>query len=153
MNISKTVLTLCICALLASVATHADEYESEIKARQAFMQILAYNNGMLAAMVRGKVPYDAEQATIAARNVSLAASMNNGSMWPAGSDLDSHEGTVAKKEIWSTWPEAGNIFNELAMASTSLEAEAGKGVDALKAAMGPVGDACSSCHKKFRQKR
>jgi cytochrome c556 len=153
MELKNAFFTLCVCAAIIVVPAQADEFDSEVKARQAFMQILAYNNGILASMVRGKAPYDAEIAKVAARNVNLAASMNNASMWPAGSDMTSHEESVAKKDIWTTWPKAGDIFSELSLAAMNLENEAGKGLDALKTAIDPVGEACSSCHKQFREKR
>ncbi len=153
MKTLKILLSLCVCAALVTVGVQAGEFDKQVKARQSFMQILAYNNGILGAMARGKAPYDATVAQTAATNLSLAASMSNASMWPAGSDMDSQSDTVAKKDIWSTWPKAGESFGKLAKATTFLEGEAGNGVDALKAAMKDVGKTCSGCHKQFRAKR
>jgi len=104
-------------------------------------------------MVRGKMDYDAELAQAAAKNLSLAAQMNNGSMWPQGSDMDSVSNTVAKAGIWTTWPKAGDYFGDLASASAELEGKAGNGLDDLKSAMKAVGKSCSGCHKEFRAKK
>lgn len=149
----KIAIPLCICAGLLASITHAAEFDGQIEARQAYMKILGYNVGILGGMTRGRVPYDAELATAAANNLNFAAQMNNGSMWPAGSDMDNYENTVAKAELWQNFSEAGGYLNDLSMATAALTGEAGKGLDELKAAFGPVGQACSSCHKSFRAKR
>jgi cytochrome c556 len=144
---------LCVFAALLSVHSSADEFDSQIEARQAWMQVLGYNVGVLGAMTRGKMDYDADLATAAATNISLAAQMNNGSMWPQGSDMDSHSGTVAKAALWQNFADAGAYLGDLSTASAALVGESGKGLDELKAAFGPVGKTCSGCHKEFRAKK
>jgi cytochrome c556 len=151
MIIKKTIF-LCIISALISTAL-AGDFEREIKARQAFMQVLAYNNGLLAGMARGKMPYDAELAQTAAMNLKLASQMNMGSVWAAGSDMAvAGNDTKAKAELWSTWPQVGTYLGDLGKASVALDAAAGMGLDQMKAALTDVGKACSACHKKFRAK-
>lgn len=149
----KLALPLLICAALFATHTSADEFKNQIKARQAYMQVLGYNVGILGAMARGRVPYDAEMATAAAQNLNFAAQMNNGSMWPMGSDMDSHADTVAKVELWQNFSEAGGYLTDMSTATANLVGEAGNGVDAMKAAFGDVGKTCSGCHKQFRAKK
>ena len=61
----------------------ADEpFAKEIKARKAVMQIQAFNLGILGAMAKGEMPYDAKLAQDAADNLNAAVNMKNGAMWP-----------------------------------------------------------------------
>jgi cytochrome c556 len=150
--IIKKAIFLCISAALITTAL-AGDFDREIKARQSFMQVLAYNNGLLAGMARGKVPYDAELAQTAAMNLKLASQMNMGSVWVPGSEMGVEgNDTKTKAELWSTWPKAGTYLADLGKASVALDAVAGMGLDQMKAAFSDVGDACSACHKDFRAK-
>jgi cytochrome c556 len=143
---------IMLVAGLGSVAEAAD-FSNQIKARKALMQVYAFNMGQLGAMVKGKMPYDANAAKGAAGNVLAAASMYGRAMWPKGSD-NTAPGlagkTRAKPDIWSNFPKVKEASMGLVAAAKTLSAEAGNGVDALKANIGAVGKACGSCHKPFR---
>lgn len=141
-----------VLATLASAAYAAD-FSKQIKARKAAMQVYAFNMGQLAPMVKGKVPYNAQAASNAAGNILAVATMKNGAMWPKGSDASSPglDGkTRAKPEIWSTYPKVAEAGKAMAAAAQKLAAEAGNGLDALKANFGAVGKGCGGCHKPFR---
>jgi cytochrome c556 len=146
-------VALVLGTALMAVQASAADFDSQIEARQAWMEVLGYNVGVLGAMTRGKMDYDADLASAAANNISLAAQMNNGSMWPQGSDMDSHDDTVAKAALWANFGDAGKYLGDLKTASAALAGEAGNGLDALKGAFGPVGKTCSGCHKQFRAKK
>lgn len=154
----KTILVAMVTLALGTstyFAIAADEvaFAREIKARQSFMQVYAFNLGILGAMAKGEKPYDADMASAAANNLLAASKMSNGAMWPAGSDLgaDGLEGvTWAKPEIWTTYPEIGEKGKALTEALTSMAAVAGDGLDAVRGNMGGVGDGCKGCHESFR---
>lgn len=133
----------------------ADEYpfKAEIKARQSFMQVYAFNLGLLGAMAKGEAEYNAELATAAADNLLAAAKMNNSAMWPAGSDsgvAELAQKTRAKPENWTTWPKSSEKHQALTEALTEMAAQAGNGLDAVRANMKAVGDGCKGCHEDFR---
>ncbi len=128
-------------------------FQNQIEARQSFMKIYRFNIGMLGAMAKGELPYDAEQASAAANNLLAASKMSNGAMWPAGSDMNSEglEGvTWAKPDIWTNFPEVGEKSRALTEALESMAAAAGDGLGALRSNMGAVGDGCKGCHEPFR---
>jgi len=129
-------------------------YKKEIKARQSFMQVYAYNLGLLGNMAKGKAPYDAKIAAAAASNLLAASNMDNSTMWPKGSDADSSglnkDITRAKPDIWTTYPKVKEKSKDLKDALTKMAAAAGNGLDAVKANMGDVGEGCKGCHKAFR---
>ena len=63
------------------------------------------------------------------------------------------KGNRAKAEIWTDMAgfEAEQV--KLAEATAALAAVAGDGADAMKAAFGPVGQSCGSCHEGYRVPR
>ena len=101
-----TVAGLC-AACFAFTPAYADGHlDGPIKARKAVMQLYAYSLGTLGAMAKGNVEYNAEAAQAAADNLVKAASINQSSMWPQGSDSTAlPDKTRAKAEIWTTYPQ------------------------------------------------
>lgn len=153
----KILVTLSIAVCLSAVVSAKDKgpHDGAIKARQGLMQLYSFNMGILGAMAKGKVDYDAEAATVAAANLLAAVSMNQSAMWPPGSDSENAANgkNRALPAIWDTYPkiaEAGKSMNEAAVA---LNAAAGGGLDTLKEAMGPAGKSCKGCHDDFRAER
>jgi len=140
----------------ASVAMSGETEDKAIKARQSVMQLLSFNLGILGAMVKGDMEYDAGQATIAANNLKAVASVRQDAMWPQGSDMedDGMKGkTWAKKAAWDTYPEVTKKHEALVAAADKMADAAGGGVDAVKGAIGAVGGACKGCHDNFRAPR
>lgn len=154
----KAVLvTLASVSLGATtfVSLAADEvkFANQIDARQSFMQVYRFNLGMLGAMAKGEMPYDAELASAAANNLLAASKMNNRAMWPAGSDMSAagYEGvTWAKPEAWSEDSKTGEKSMALTEALESMAAVAGDGLGAVRGNMGAVGDGCKGCHELYR---
>ena len=154
MNKIKTILTaFSFSAVFLTVTpVFADDHlEKAIAARQAVMSLYAFNLGQLGAMAKGNVAYDAAAASAAAGNLAALAKLDQGAMWPQGSDVTAMpDKTRAKAEAWSTYPEIAEKGKALAVASASLAQVAGDGLPALQGGIGDVGKACGGCHKPFR---
>ena len=154
----KTLLvTLATVALgTTTLVTFAQEefpFQNQIEARQALMNVYRFNLGMLGAMAKGEMPYDASMASDAANNLLAAANMRNGAMWPAGSDMSAPglaNMTAAKPEIWGDMSDIGEKSRALRAAAEAMSAAAGDGLDALRSNMGALGDGCKGCHESFR---
>ncbi len=150
----KTVLTGIgfSAALLAAAPAFADGHlEKAIEARKAAMVLYSFNLGQLGAMAKGNVAYDAAAASAAAGNLAALAALDQGAMWPQGSDATAMpDKTRAKAEIWSTYPEISGKSKALADASAAMAMVAGNGLPALQGAIGDVGKSCGGCHKPFR---
>lgn len=154
----RLLLPLVACVTVGTVAgtvIAADEYpfQNEIGARKALMNLFSFNLGQLGAMAKGEAPYDADTAGVAAENLLLATRMKQSAMWPAGSDAsaDGLDGkTRAKAEIWGASSAARDKHADLLAAAESLAAEAGNGLDALRGAIGDVGNGCKGCHDDYR---
>jgi cytochrome c556 len=131
----------------------ADPLDDAIKARQSFMQIVAFNAGPLFDMAGGKASYDATKAQISANNLKALASMHNDAMWPKGSDNIAKKGkTRAMPSLWKDGSEFGGHWKSWQAAVDDLAAAAGGGLDALKPKVAAMGKACGGCHKAYRAK-
>ncbi|MCB1310370.1 MAG: cytochrome c [Sedimentitalea sp.] len=125
-----------------------------VKARQAHMQLNAFNIGVLGAMAKGEIPYDAEVASAAAGNLAALSQMNEARYWPPGSD-NVTLGDEATEALPVIWEDGGKVMEKamaMAEAAAGLNEVAGGGLDALRAGMGPVGKACGGCHETYRKK-
>ena len=150
----KKLFVPAVAALMLgnmSTTIAAGDFDRQIKARQSVMQLYAFNLGILGAMAKGEAEYNAEQASTAAANLETLVNMNNGAMWPQGSDATANPGkTRAKLENWTSYPKAAEFGMALKEAAAKMSGEAGNGLEALQAAIGPVGKSCGGCHESFR---
>lgn len=123
-----------------------------VKARQSHMQLYGHNLGVIGAMAKGEVEYNADAASAAANNLVALTSLNQMSYWPAGSDNGAlGDETRALPDIWSDFPGVMEKAQAVSAAVTELAAAAGTGQEALGPALGKVGGACNECHKAYRQ--
>ncbi|WP_299182291.1 cytochrome c [uncultured Neptuniibacter sp.] len=147
-------ITLCT-AMLATVTAPAvaDEvFKDEINARQGYYQIIKYNFGILGAMVKGKKDYDADIASTAANNIYNLSKLNNGMLWPKGSDNSQLDNTKAKPGIWENFADVKQKQSDWQLAVEKLASDAGNDLDSLKKSFGPVGKSCKSCHDDYKAK-
>lgn len=131
----------------------ADNIDDAIKARQGYYQVIKHNAGALFGMAKGDIAYDAVQAAVYARNLEALAKMDTSSMWlPGSSKADRPGKTRALPVIWSTFPAIGEKAKAFQNASTNLAANAGGGLDQLRANVGALGASCKGCHETYRAK-
>jgi len=127
------IVAVVSLVLLSAVAIAQDDegpHDKAIKGRQAVFQVYSYNMGLMSAMAKGKMEYNAEIASDAAANLLAAATMKNGTMWPAGSDNTNPENatTRALPAIWETYPEINEHGKKLVAAAEALVPVAGTGL-------------------------
>ena len=151
MAVIGTVLGL---AVLAGAASSQDASQKALadatKARQAQMQLYAFNLGLLGGMAKGEVPYDAAAATGAAGNLASLARLDQSRLWPEGSDEMGVDGSKALPAIWENIPDVMSKGADLVTAATAMEAAAGTDLASLQGSMGALGGACGACHKAYR---
>lgn len=150
-KITLAVAGLAIAATAVLAASHAGPFDGAIKARQSHMRLNGHNLGILGAMAKGNIDYDADAASAAAANLAALARMSQNGYWPAGSDSFELENTRALPELWQKFDDVTTKIDALAVATAAMESAAGSGLEALQAAMGPVGGACGACHKAYRK--
>jgi cytochrome c556 len=155
----KTLAAVSALILTGAVAgtaigeSHADPaVMAAVKARQAQMQLYAFNIGLLGGMAKGDIAYDAGAAGAAASNLAALTRMDQSRMWPQGSDtMTLGTATRALPDIWDAGSEVRAKGMALGDAAAAMEGAAGGGLDSLKGAMGALGGACGGCHKAYRQ--
>src|SRR5262245_60980335 len=141
--------TLTIVCAAFSLSSHAQfaKTEDAIKYRQSAMFIQGQHVGRLGAMASGRVPYD---ATAAVANAEVVAQI---SRLPWAGFAPGTEGGKAKPEIWKEQAKFKELSERLMSDTDKLLVAAKAGnLDALKAAMGTLGDTCKACHDNFRNR-
>jgi len=155
----KTLAGISALVLAAALGTtaigesHIDKaLAGAIKARQAQMQLYAFNLGVLGAMAKGDMAYDATAASAAAGNLASLTQINQMMMWPAGSDNAAlGDATGALPAIWAADSDIMAKGMALGEAAAAMNGAAGTSQEALQSAMAAVGGACGACHKAYRQ--
>lgn len=154
---SNLVLGAVAAILITATSTVLADgpHDKAIKARQAMFQLYSYHSGILNAMAKGKMEYNADLAQEAANNLLAAASLGQSTLWPQGSDNANSENAPnrALPAIWETYPAIVEKGEAMGKAAAAVASSAGNGLDALKASVGDVGAACKGCHDDFRAKR
>ena len=128
--------------MLSAAAQAAGDAAAE---RQALMKQNGAATRVLAGMVKGQTPFDANAAQVAFR-VLNAAALGFGYMFPDGSQTGAE--TEAAPTIWSD--RAGfDAAVAKYVADTSVTIT---DLDSLKAAFGKAASNCGSCHQAYRTK-
>jgi cytochrome c556 len=142
-----TVLAAACAALAAPAAAQFAKAEDAIKYRQSAMFIQGQHAGRLGAMAAGRVPYD---TTSAVANAEVVAQI---SRLPWAGFGPGTEGGKAKPDIWKEQAKFKELSERLMTDTDKLLVAAKAGnLDALKTAMGAVGETCKTCHDTFRSK-
>lgn len=141
-------------AFTAVPMAQADEAtEKAIKARRGAMQLYSHYAGPLFGMAKGDIDYDGALAASLAENLNTVVNLSGARMWPPGSDNTAYEGkTRAKPEIWQADSKVGDASQALKDAALAFSLVAGDGLDALRGAIGDVGEGCKGCHDDYRAK-
>lgn len=135
-------------ALGAALSASADD-EAAIKYRQSVMKALNGHIGGSVAIVKGQVPYKDDL-------VAHATGLNDMAMILPNSFKQKTSGgkTRAKAIIWEDNADFQQKIKALQSAASDFLAAAKSGGPAAAGAkLGPVGEACKGCHKKFREKK
>lgn len=149
MKFAASLVLVAATATLA-VPAHAQfaKPEDAIKYRKAVMTLQGAHFGRIAAMASGRVPFDAAVATENATVLEMVTRLPLAGFSP-GSDKGD---TRAKPEIWSDTAKFKTVGEKLHADAVKLLAAARSGsLDSIKAAVGPVGGDCKSCHDDFRK--
>ena len=146
---SRVILVFVGAVIAAGVFAGDDPIEKAIKARRAAMTLHSWYAGPLFMMAKGKIEYDAAAASTAAANLEMIVNSDGSAMWPQGSDNRAYPGkTRALAKAWSEYDPSHK--EAMVTAAAAMAEAAGNGLDALRANIGAIGDACSSCHDATR---
>ena len=151
-NLSLFLTSGLVAVMVAGVAT-GDGHGSVadiVKARQELMKGIGKNFGVLGDMAKGKIAYDAAAASAAAAALNEAAATDPATLWVDGSSNADFAETRTKPELLASIDKVNAIHTDFAAATGAMTTAAGESLDALRAAMGPIGEQCGACHKPYR---
>lgn len=143
-----------VIATFASVTTApAQDAETVLNARKSHMRLNGFNIGPLSAMAKGDIDYNADLASSSAANLAALAAMDQSRLWAPGSGRPDFENSRALPAIWENLADVEAKREGLKVATAALVPVAGNGLDALRAGMDAVGQACGACHRTYRAER
>ncbi len=143
-------LAFATIAFTGSVSAQDAPFAKEIKARQGLMVYRALNVGVLGAMAKEEVEYNAEAAQKAADAIVASGQLDVSMLYLPGSSNAENPDSTVKPELFTEDVGIGAKAADFTAAAEAMQAAAGTGLDALKAAMGPLGKSCSGCHEVAR---
>lgn len=133
-----------------SFAQTPSRAEQLIRYRQSIYNVLGTNFGVMAAVVQGKAPYDAQDFARRADRVAYMADMATEAFPP---DSKTGAPTKAKPEIWSEKGEFDKLLTDMQSKARALSAAAkGGNLDAVKPAFMAAAQSCKACHDRFQAK-
>ena len=147
------VASATVLASLVSLpaAAQFQKPEDAIKYRQSAFTVMANHLGRVGAMAQGRVPFDAKAA---ADNAAIVVTMSKLPWVAFGEGTDKGLPNRAKPEIWKDSAKVKDLAGKMMAEAEKLEAAAKSGsLDAIKAAMGPLGGSCKACHDDYRAEK
>lgn len=140
-------------ALLATVAVAQSQEEKATAARQGLMKLISWETGPLFAMAKGDLAYDTAVAAEHAANLQALAQYAGHKLFLSGTSREElGDTTRALPAIWEDQDKFEQGFQDLSEQTAIVVAEAGKGQEQLRTAVGDLGKVCGNCHESFRQK-
>lgn len=145
----KFASAIAVVAVTAIGATAVLAQQDPIAARKALMKANGQSAGVLAKMVKGEAPFDADAAKKAfATFEDAAAKMPN--LFPDNSKTGGE--TAAAPKIWEDTADFKARFVKLGNDAKAASASV-KDVDSLKAAFSAMANNCNGCHEVYRLKK
>ena len=154
MNHGKKLLVSLASAAAIAISplalSHFDDKEPMQSYRQSIFALMAMNFGPMGAMLKGEMPWDAEQFKRFAEDLDDVAELNVMRGFAAGTDKGT---TRAKPGIWENQEDFTAKLTDMreALASLAVAAESGD-KKAIGAAAGAAGKSCKSCHDEYKSK-
>lgn len=151
----KKQIALAVAAMaIAGTAMAQAKPENLIKWRQSGYSFMAWNMGKLKGMlIDNPASFNKDQALAAANVIAAVANSGMGALYAPGTEKGKGwKETEVKPELFTDKEGVGKVavaFNK--EANELAKVAAGGDAAAIKAQFGKVGEACKSCHEKFRK--
>lgn len=152
MRIVKLAMAAALgLSVAAGSLASADAMTDAIKYRQSMMEVTGYNFKKIAAMVKGKIPYNkAELEKMASTIHTMSMLTQDG--FPKGSDSMAAP-THAKDAVWSKPAEFNDDVVAFQKASAELVKAAKTGeMSVIAPQFKKTAGTCKKCHDAFRSK-
>lgn len=147
--VGATMMTLSAPVVSAEVATSEKHAKTVVEFRQALLQLVRSNVGVLGAMAKGKVEYDTEvMLTNGERLEQLSLMMDD---YFATDTRNFDVETAALDKIWTQQEDFDSKVDAMTEAARTLQAAAKSGDKGqYKAAIGGIFKTCKGCHDSYK---
>lgn len=155
-----SILALCGTLLLPIVlpvslfTAQADAFidaEDTVTYRQKAFSMLRDNFGLMSAMVRNDVPYQADTFLSHARSLERIAHLPLAGFQGAGQGVT--QDSAAKSGIWNNWDDFETKMNALISATAELaQAAESNDLKTIRPTFMATARTCKQCHDNYREK-
>jgi cytochrome c556 len=154
--IKKNIAVLAGIAILSTSSVWAEPAKSDKQAkavteyRQAILKLVKSNVGVLGAMNKGAIPFDAQTLQTNSLRIEQLSLMLEDyfATDTSGFDVD----TAALDKIWANQTDFKKKISDLTAAAANLNKVAKAGnTDQFKPAIGQVFKSCKGCHDNYKE--
>ncbi|MCW8915507.1 MAG: cytochrome c [Magnetovibrio sp.] len=151
---NKILLAITVSVALAflyqsDARAHSDA-TGVVKERMMLMEDIGKAMKQIAAMIKGKSPYDGKQIAHLSSVISERGGDHLTKLFPVGS-LD--KPTEATQNIWTQWDQFSGAALQLTERAKDLKEVANDEKPIAMKAFGSLAKVCSNCHQDFREKK
>lgn len=149
----RKLIISTVIAATAATGAFAQSPSDVAKARRAYFTLVGFEMSTLGAMAQGKIDYDADVASQAAKDLAALTGYTMSDLFAPDTSNDDLPGeTRAKADIWADMPGVQDKGMAFYQAVAELNGVAGNGLEALQPAVGKLGGTCKACHDDYRAK-
>lgn len=140
------MFTVVLITASSIVFAHSGVKDKNVKERMMLMKEMANNTKTIGQMLKGKTPFDANEAKLALERLS-ALSLETPKVFKINASDPKSE---ARPAIWDEFDEFTRLSKDLAETSLVLAGSINS-VEDLRPALKGVSSGCKACHRQYRE--
>ena len=140
------MFTVVLITASSIVFAHSGVKDKNVKERMMLMKEMANNTKTIGQMLKGKTPFDANQAKLALERLS-SLSLETPKVFKINASDPKSE---ARPAIWDEFDEFTRLSKDLAETSLILAGSIDS-IDDLRPALKKVSSGCKACHSRYRE--
>ena len=140
------MFTVVLITASSIVFAHSGVKDKNVEERMMLMKEMANNTKTIGQMLKGKTPFDANEAKLALERLS-ALSLETPKVFKINATDPKSE---ARSAIWDEFDDFTRLSKDLAETSLLL-ANSIKSIDDLRPALKGVSSGCKACHSQYRE--
>lgn len=151
----KKAIAIASLTLLGSTVVQANDLfnaEDAVKYRQSVYQIFSAQAGVIGGMVKGDIPFDAEEINKRATNISKVAPMLGDTYFPETRGIEESRLKEAAWENMKDFQAKGQSFGKALNELITASADPAFDIKAARQTAGALFKGCKACHQEYRAK-
>ena len=140
------MFTVVLITASSIVFAHSGVKDKNVKERMMLMKEMANNTKTIGQMLKGKTPFDANEAKLALERLS-SLSLETPKVFKINASDPKSE---ARPAIWDEFDEFTRLSKDLAETSLVLAGSINS-IEDLRPALKGVSSGCKACHRQYRE--